>query len=28
MIHVALQEIKDGKDVHWLEHVSDAKHDA
>ncbi|MER8787350.1 cupin domain-containing protein [Mesorhizobium sp. M0983] len=28
MIHIALQEVKDGKVVDWLEHVSDADYRA
>ena len=28
MTHIALQEVKDGKVVDWLEHVSDAEYNA
>lgn len=28
MTHIALQEVKDGKVVNWLEHVSDAEYSA
>ncbi|MER8773768.1 cupin domain-containing protein [Mesorhizobium sp. M0977] len=28
MTHIALQEVKDGKVVDWLEHISDADHRA
>ncbi|TIO11363.1 MAG: cupin domain-containing protein, partial [Mesorhizobium sp.] len=28
MTHIALQEVKDGKVVDWLEHVSDADYGA